>query len=189
MAQRLCLIIITILLSSTCRAQYKRYHGDGIDDALRLLPIASVYTLKAVGVEGRSSWKRLAVNSAAAFAIDIGATYLLKSTIHSRRPDGTDRHGFPSGHTSIAFCGAMILHKEYGKKSPWISAAGFTVATITAVDRVRRNRHHWQDVAAGAVIGVLSAEAGYRLGDLITGERDNIDLAVTPCGLQLMVRL
>ena len=68
--------------------------------------------------------------------------------------------------------------------------AGFTVATVTAVDRVRRNRHHWGDVVAGAAIGVLSVEAGYRLGDLITGEKKkNVDVAVMPNGFTLLVNL
>ena len=37
---------------------YKRYHGDGIDDVLRLVPTASVFGLKMLGVEAESSWKR-----------------------------------------------------------------------------------------------------------------------------------
>lgn len=81
------------------------------------------------------------------------------------------------------------MHKEFYKTSPWISVAGFSVAAITAADRVRRNRHHWQDVLTGAAIGVLSAEAGYRLGDLITGEHPKANLAIMPGGLQLIVKL
>jgi len=189
MLYRLPLLIIALWVSAGCSAQYKRYHGDGIDDYLRFVPVASVYILKTAGMDGQSSWKRTVVNTATSFAINVGTTYLLKNVIHSTRPDGTDRRAFPSGHTSMAFCGAMILHKEYYKTSPWISVAGFSVATITAVDRVRRNRHHWQDVLAGAAIGILSTEAGYRLGDLITGERSKMDVAVTPVGLQLIVKL
>ena len=100
-----------------------------------------------------------------------GTTYILKHSIHSMRPDGTDNHSFPSGHTAVAFCGATVLHKEYGKISPWISVAGYAVATATALDRVRRNRHHWGDVAAGAAIGYLSAEAGYWIVDKIMGKK------------------
>lgn len=185
-------ILILLLFTVTCtsaNAQNGRYHGDGIDDVLRFVPVVSVYALKTAGVESQSSWKRLAVNTAASFAINVGATLLLKNTVHSTRPDGTDRKSFPSGHTSLAFCGAMILHKEYVRKSPWISVAGFSVAAITAVDRVRRNRHHWPDVLAGAAIGVLSAEAGYLIGDMITGENRKMDVAIMPSGVQLIVKL
>ena len=43
---------------------------------------------------------------------------------------------------------------EYRKVSPWIGVAGYALATGVAVDRIRRNRHHWGDVVAGAAIGV-----------------------------------
>ncbi|MCD8297757.1 MAG: phosphatase PAP2 family protein, partial [Prevotella sp.] len=166
--------------------QYKQYHGDGIDGVLQYVPIASVYVLKGAGVGSQSSWKRMVVNTATSFAIDVGLTYALKYSVHSTRPDGTDRHSFPSGHTSMAFCGATILHKEFGKKSAWISVAGYSVALFTAADRVIRNRHHWGDVVAGAVIGIGSAEAGYRLGDLMTGWKKNVDVAIMPDGFCLI---
>ena len=60
---------------------------------------------------------------------------------------------------------------EYRKISPWIGVAGYALATGVAVDRIRRNRHHWGDVVAGAAIGVASAEAGYLIGDLILGKK------------------
>ncbi|CCX64779.1 putative uncharacterized protein [Prevotella sp. CAG:1058] len=154
MLRKLFVSLIVVIMSVRCVAQYEPYHGDGIDDYLRLVPAVSVFALKAAGVESQSSWKRLVVNSAASFAIDVAVTYGLKYSIKSTRPDGTDRHSFPSGHASVAFCGAAILDKEFRKVSPWISVAGYAVATATAVDRVARNRHHWGDVAAGAAIGV-----------------------------------
>ncbi|MBQ7540138.1 MAG: phosphatase PAP2 family protein, partial [Bacteroidaceae bacterium] len=100
--------------------------------------------------------------------------------INEERPDGTDRHSFPSGHTMIAFSGAHILCKEYGRKSVWYPIAGYAVATAVGIDRVRRNRHHWYDVATGAAIGVLGTELGYWLGDKITGESSRYSVAVGP---------
>ena len=118
------------------------------------------------------------------------------------RPDGTDNRSFPSGHTAIAFSGATVLHKEFGKTSPWISVAGYAVATITAVDRVRRNRHHWEDVATGAAIGFLSAQASYWIVDKITAkckkkdadgntieEEQKIQIGVAPDGLAMVIKL
>ena len=170
-------------------AQDKRYHGDGIDDVLRFVPVAAVYGLKAAGVESASSWKRLAVNTATTYALAIGTTWGLKQMVHERRPDGTDRHSFPSGHTSFAFAGATILHKEYGRKSPWISVGGYAVATALAIDRVRRNRHEWGDVCAGAAIGVGSAMLGYWIGDKITGEHSRYAVGLSPAGVSLAVSL
>lgn len=165
------LFIALLLLPLNGFAQYKRYHGDGIDDYLQYTPMATSFILKIAGVKGKSSWEQRIMKSGATFVLCAGTTYILKHSIHSMRPDGTDNHSFPSGHTAVAFCGATVLHKEYGKISPWISVAGYAVATATALDRVRRNRHHWGDVAAGAAIGYLSAEAGYWIVDKIMGKK------------------
>lgn len=152
-------------------SQYKRYHGDGIDNVLQYTPMAASFVLKIAGVESRSTWGERLLKSAGTFVLCSGTTYVLKHSIHSMRPDGTDNRSFPSGHTAVAFCGATVLRKEYGPVSPWISVAGYTVATVTAVDRVRRNRHHWGDVVAGAAIGCLSAEASYWIVDKIMGKK------------------
>jgi hypothetical protein len=84
------------------------------------------------------------------------------------RPDGSTANSWPSGHTATSFVGATILHKEYGlTRSPWYSVAGYGVATATGVMRVLNNRHWISDVMSGAGIGILSAELGYALCDLL----------------------
>ena len=179
-------------MSSACNAQqqYERYHGDGIDEYLQYVPLASTYVLKAAGVDAQSSWKRLLVNSATSFVINAGVTYALKHTIHSTRLTAPTTIRFRRATRRIAFCGAAILHKEFGKVSPWISVAGFTVATVTAVDRVRRNRHHWGDVVAGAAIGRAVCRSRLQAWRLITGEKKkNVDVAVMPNGFTLLVNL
>lgn len=183
---------------------YKRYHGDGIDDVLQYTPMAASFLLKAAGVKCRSSWEQRLYKSGASFILCSGTIYLLKHSIHKMRPDGTDNRSFPSGHTAIAFSGATVLHKEFVKTSPWISVAGYTVATITAVDRVRRNRHHWEDVATGAAIGFLSAQASYWIVDKINAkckkkkkdadgntieEEQKIQIGVAPDGLAMVIKL
>ena len=167
----------------------KPYHGDGVDDWLRFVPVASAFTLKACGVQSASSWKRFVVNSGASMAFTATATWAMKHAVHERRPDHTDRRSFPSGHTSIAFAGATILDKEFRQVSPWISVAGYAVATGVAIDRVARNRHHWQDVAAGAAIGVGGTILGYWLGDKITGERSRYSVGVGAQGVTAIVYL
>ena len=178
-SKRLAIFTLSLLISNGCLAQevsepvahqYKRYHGDGIDNVLEYVPTAAVFGLKLLGVPAESSWKRRLTVSVVSFGINAVVTYSLKHTIHEMRPDGTDNHSFPSGHTAVAFCGATTLMHEYRKVSPWIGVAGYAVATTVAVDRVRRNRHHWGDVVAGAAIGVASAEAGYWIGDIILGK-------------------
>lgn len=196
------LLAFLLALPMNGLAQYKRYHGDGIDNVLQYTPMAASFVLKIAGVKGRSTWEERIIKSAGTFVLCAGTTYALKHAIHSTRPDGTDNQSFPSGHTAVAFCGATVLHKEYGKVSPWISVAGYTVATITAVDRVRRNRHHWGDVAAGAAIGWLSAEASYWIVDKIMGkkkkktpdgqtieEEQKVQMGVSADGLAMVIKL
>lgn len=184
-----------LLFTLPCSSQdnYKRYHGDGIDNVLEYVPTAAVFGLKMCGVEAESSWKRMLTVSVLSFAINGGVVQGQKYSVHETRPDGTDRKSFPSGHTAIAFCGATTLMHEYRKVSPWIGVAGYAVATTVAVDRVRRNRHHWYDVVAGAAIGIGSAEAGYWIGDKILGTKKNgkndVSLSVAPTGINLVWQL
>ncbi|WP_337950752.1 phosphatase PAP2 family protein [Prevotella sp.] len=208
MKTRIIALLIGIAMSISSFGQastnYKRYHGDGIDDVLQYTPMAASFLLKAAGVKCRSSWEQRLYKSGASFILCSGTTYLLKHSIHKMRPDGTDNRSFPSGHTAIAFSGATVLHKEFGKTSPWISVAGYAVATITAVDRVRRNRHHWEDVATGAAIGFLSTQASYWIVDKITAkskkkkkdvdgntieEEQKIQIGVAPDGLAMVIKL
>ena len=81
-----------------------------------------------------------------------------------------------------------MLHKEYGKVSPLISIAGYGVAAFTAVDRVIRHRHEWQDVVAGAGIGILSTELCYWLGDKLTGERSRFLVSPTTNGVSMIIQ-
>lgn len=185
--------LITIMLLATFAVSntfaQKTYHGDGPDDVLRLVPIASVVVMKAVGVESASSWKRLGVNGVLSMGMTCGYTWVLKELVDKDRPDKTDSNAFPSGHCAVAFAGAHILQKEFGHISPWISVGGYAVATLTAADRIRRNRHDWVDCLSGAAIGVLSTELGYWLGEKITGEKSNLQVALAPEGVTLLVSL
>lgn len=190
-------VSIALLLSTLCFGQTdsetnggnKRYHGDGIDNVLQYVPTVAVFGLKAIGVESENTWKKSLAISAASFVMNAGVTYALKHSIHERRPDGTDNRSFPSGHTSIAFCGATTLMHEYYSVSPWIGVAGYAVATTVAVDRVRRNRHRWGDVVAGAAIGVASAEVGRLIGKLVFAKEkkcEDVSLSVSPVGFQFI---
>lgn len=149
---------------------------------IQYLPLAVTLGLKALGVESRSSWARMAVSGAAGGAIMLAATQSMKHIISTRRPDNSDDHSFPSGHTATAFVTATILHREYGHISPLVSIGGYATAAATGILRIRKNRHWASDVAAGAGIGILATELGYCITDAlfrnkglnITGREDII---------------
>lgn len=143
------------------------FHSE-IDNYTQFAGIALTAGLKMGGVEGRSSWPRLAASAVASYAVMAGFVNGIKYTASEMRPDGSTRNSWPSGHTATAFVGATILHKEYGlTRSPWYSIAGYTVATATGVMRVLNNRHWVSDVLSGAGIGILSTELAYGICDLL----------------------
>lgn len=148
----------------------ERFHHD-YDDYLQYAPLALTYGLKVCGVRGRSSWGRMAVSNAFAAGLMAAVVNSLKYTVDVERPDGSTRNSFPSGHSATAFMAATILHKEYGHRSPWYSILGYAAATATGVTRQLNNRHWMSDIMVGAGIGILTAELGYFLADLIYKDR------------------
>ena len=82
--------LLVLTFTNAAFGQDKEYHGDGIDDAMRFVPLASAFVLKAAGIDGTSSWERLVINSAASVAISSGVTwgYVLRAMawLPSRQP-------------------------------------------------------------------------------------------------------
>lgn len=130
------------------------------DDYLQYSPLAVMVGLKAFGVEGRSSWGRMAVSDAISAVLTAGIVGTLKNTTNVTRPDGSDDRSFPSGHTATAFMTATMLTKEYGSVSPWIGVGAYSVAAATGLMRVANNKHWLSDVLTGAGVGILATEAG-----------------------------
>ena len=83
----------------------------------------------------------------------VGAAEVLKASVHSTRPDGSDNKSFPSTHTAVAFAAARFMDKRYGAQmapyTPWL----YVAAGMTGVARVEANKHHWRDVLAGGALG------------------------------------
>lgn len=150
-------------------------------DVMQYIPVAFPWIMKAVGVPTRSGWGRMAVSQAFAASIMAGTVKGIKEGVHSIRPDGSDSHSFPSGHSAWAFMGATMVAKELGGQSPWYAIGAYTLATGIAIERVTDSHHYPTDVVAGAGIGILATELGYLIGDLIYGDRQ---LEIKGCDLR-----
>lgn len=137
------------------------------DNYLQFLPAAVMVGMKSAGVESRSSWGRMLTSDAFSALTMFATVQTLKRTTKIERPDGSNNHSFPSGHTATAFMTAAMFSREYGGRSPWYSVGGYTVATATGLMRMANNKHWMSDVLVGAGIGVISTELGYYLADLI----------------------
>lgn len=185
--KRICLYLIICLSALGVSAQQR--HSDAIDDVLEHTPMASVLILKACGLDSRSeSWEQLGFSAGMSYAIAGGTTLILKHIVRKERPDHSDNYSFPSGHATFAFAGAHTLHKEFGHHSPWVSIAGYGVATFVAVDRVAKNRHRWYDVTTGVAIGIIGTELGYYLSDKVF-KTNKLNVAVAPNRLDVAIRL
>lgn len=122
--------------------------GVSTDVAVIALPVA---TLAGVIIE--RDWEGLKQGAFTA-AATAGATLILKYSVREDRPDHSNRHSFPSGHTSTSFATATFLQRRYGWK---LGVPAYAVATYIGWGRVYARKHHWWDVVAGAAIGAGSA--------------------------------
>jgi len=141
-------------------SSYPNFHTTA-DDYLRLAWVPFLYGLDLVGVKAKTDIKNRTAILIKAEIIMFASVGILKNTTHVVRPDGSDHHSFPSGHTAQAFLGAVMIQREYGHKSIWYPVAAYTVATSVGVLRVLNNRHYTSDVLVGAGIGMLSAHIAY----------------------------
>lgn len=144
-----------------------RHH---FDDYLQFAPLAAQLGLRIAGVEGssRSVWQTFTADIAATTAM-LAVTSAIKYTARVKRPDGSSRNSFPSGHTAMAFTSAALLSLEYGERYPWMTPVSYGLASLTGLGRILNNRHWIGDVITGAGLGILSAHVGYWVSDLLFG--------------------
>jgi hypothetical protein len=132
-----------------------------MDDILPSMPAVLAGGLYLSGVRGKNNPLDALIMFFGANALSGLIEHQLKDQTHILRPDGSDFQSFPSAHTTAAFMAAEFLHMEYQDKSPWISVAGYAMATTVASIRMLENRHWLSDVLAGAGIGILSTRITY----------------------------
>ncbi len=112
------------------------------------MPVATI-----AGVCIAKDWQGLKQGAFTA-AASVGAMLILKYSVHEQRPDHSNYHSFPSGHSTVTFACAGFLQRRYGWK---FGGPAYALAAYTAVGRVIAKKHHWWDVVAGGAIGVASA--------------------------------
>ncbi|MBZ4191504.1 phosphatase PAP2 family protein [Niabella sp. 3A5MI-3] len=136
-----------------------------------LAPAAAVLGLQAFGVKGAHKPGEQALLYALSAGLSSAIVYPLKNNTRVLRPDKSNDHSFPSGHSSLAFASAEFLRREYGQRSVWYTVAGYTAATATAVLRVAKDKHWLADVSTGAGIGIASTTTVYWIYDKIINKR------------------
>jgi membrane-associated phospholipid phosphatase len=125
--------------------------NDGIETAGDILQF--VIPATAGGLTLAYSDYRGTLQFGGSLALTEGVTYGLKYTVNETRPNGGSQ-SFPSGHTSISFCGAEFIRKRYGWE---LGIPAYAAASFVAYSRVEANAHWPHDVIAGASIGIVSS--------------------------------
>ncbi|KAI9503617.1 hypothetical protein GGI25_004861 [Coemansia spiralis] len=103
-------------------------------------------------------------------AIGMVTSAICKQTDKSVFWDGM--RSFPSGHTSFSFAGFTYLslwlagHLRIGDRrgrtyKSFITLVPELAALLIGISRTKDYRHHWQDVLAGAILGVFMGWFGY----------------------------
>lgn len=146
-------------------------HGDGAADYMQFAPAALMLSMKAAGIESRSSWTGMIGGCAASGVIMAGMVKGMKHMTDMPRPDASDTKSLPSGHTAVAFMSATMLSIEYGHLSPWVTAGAYGLATATGLMRIGQNKHWASDIVTGAGIGILATELGYMVAEAVTGRK------------------
>ncbi|MBK7691684.1 MAG: phosphatase PAP2 family protein [Bacteroidetes bacterium] len=115
------------------------------------------------------------VNMSIALATSSLSTFILKRIVNRDRPAFTypdirpleyERYySFPSGHTSNAFCTATSLSLNF--KKWYVAVPAFTWAAAVGYSRMHLGVHYPSDVLAGALLGVGSAYATYKVNKML----------------------
>lgn len=109
-----------------------------------------------------------------AFALELPLYLLLKNSIRRDRPchrlegfraliEPADKFSFPSGHAAGAFLFALVLSAHY----PGMVYPAFCLAGLIGLSRVLLGVHYPGDIAAGALLGVLSALLALHLQEVL----------------------
>src|SRR5262245_15821139 len=137
-----------LLCFATC---IDAYAGDAIETAGDILQYVIPATAGGLTLGYRDFTGTLQFGGS--FLLTEGVTYGLKYTVNETRPNGGSE-SFPSGHTSVSFCGAEFIRKRYGWE---LGVPAYAAASFVAYSRVEANEHYPHDVIAGAAIGMLSS--------------------------------
>ena len=149
-------VIVSLMLPFHTQADDTPFTPSGTQKRIRTSTDVVAVALPAAALAAtliQEDWEGLKEGAFTA-AATAGATLILKYTIKEKRPDFSNTHSFPSGHTSVTFAAATYIGRRYGWK--W-SIPAYALSTYTAWGRVYGRKHHWWDVAAGAAIGAASA--------------------------------
>lgn len=106
-----------------------------------------------IGTVCARDWKGL-LQGVETAAVTAAFTLALKYGVKEKRPDGSNWHSFPSGHTAVSFASATYLTRRYGLK---FGIPAYVLSCYVAWGRCFSKQHFVWDTVVGAAIGAGSA--------------------------------
>ena len=143
-----------------------------VDDYLVWIPYAELGMLNLFKIRCKTDALNTSLLILKSELIMAAIVLPVKQFSNQLRPDSSNWHSFPSGHTANAFVAASVVHKEYRHLSPWYGVGAYTVAASVAAFRMINNRHWQSDVIAGAGIGLLATHIAYATHRYRWGRKD-----------------
>lgn len=140
--------------------------GNSFGSGLLSIPMLGGFYLVG-SIKDNDRARHAALAGMQAFLLSGGAGWIIKEMTHRPRPDdlsapdpkawygpfhGSRYDAFPSGHTMRAFALATVMAGVYNDK-PWLGAAFYGLAGLTAYSRLVSGEHWASDVFAGAALG------------------------------------
>ena len=145
-------------LDNTMIRFFERNPAKGYGDAGRIIGSSVVIGGASTALFGIGRYangdrfKAATYDTSQAVVVNFLYTLALKEAIKRRRPDGSDRLSFPSGHASNAFAVATVWVEQYGWKA---AVPGYLAATFVAGSRLALAKHHLSDIVGGATLGYI----------------------------------
>lgn len=144
------------------------FWGTGLVAKRPVLAEVGLRGVEAVGVSGLTTvlLKELTGRARPRVAPNDPADWQL---LRPTRSGSEDHRSMPSGHTTAVFAFATAVTGTVQRRAPqhaaWVGASTFTLAGLTAWQRMRADAHWLSDVTVGAGVGTVTALAILRWHD------------------------
>ncbi|MDX2129433.1 MAG: phosphatase PAP2 family protein [Chloroherpetonaceae bacterium] len=204
---------LAFLVDNDIRGILQRNHTPTVDNFFQIgerygspvIPLSVSTLMFSGGLIFQNEWStstgRMALEAVAISGI---TSFFLKSIIarsrpvtnqgafHFNRPSFafvSDQDAFPSGHTTVAFALSTVFSRRI--QNVWASIGLYTLASMTALNRMYDDRHWLSDTILGAFIGIAVANFivdinepnEYKINDLDSNPLPpKVSLGFTPNG-------
>lgn len=117
-------------------------------------------------------WWRTGTTFAISSGLKLVVDHTLKHTVNELRPDGSDRHSFPSRHSSWAYGLAGFVTYNLAPYSPWWGVGAHFAANCVGMQRVMARQHFPHDVMGGVAVAGVTASVSQLVGNWIFGYKN-----------------